>query len=178
MNRFFPESGSTGGEGGFATMARDNLNDALSDQLNNFSDQLMGDTGIKLNFGLDSYTDYQGEAPQDRTDLNISAEKSLLNDRLVVKAGTEVNLQGENRPGEENPLLGNLSIEYKLTGDGRWRIRGFRKDEYENVIDGQVFVNGIGLMFEREFSTFNYLFHSFFGNPEKYFAKKREKWRS
>lgn len=177
MNRFFPEGGSDGGQGGFATIARDNLNDALSDQLNNFSDQLMGDTGIKLNFGLESYTDYQGNSPQDRTNLDISAEKSLFNDRLIVKAGTEVNLQGENRPGEENPLLGDLSIEYLLTEDGRWRLRGFRKDEYENVIDGQVFINGIGLLFERDFNNFSYLWRSLFGNPDRYFAEKREEWR-
>ncbi len=167
MNRFFPASGSDGSQGGIANMARNNISQALSDQLNNFSDKLMGDTGFKLNFGVDNYTDYQGQSAQQRTDLNISAEKSLFNDRLVIKAGTEMNVQGEARPGEENPLLGNVSIEYLLTKDGRWRITGFRKNEYENVIDGQVYVNGIGLLFQRQFNKFNALWHSFFGGKTK-----------
>src|SRR5699024_3040536 len=102
-------------------------------------------------------------------------QKKLFNDRLVVKAGTEFNVQGEARPGEENPVLGNVSVEYLLTKDGRWRIRGFRKNEYENVIDGQVFVNGIGLLFQRQFNTLHELFVSFFGNPEKEKEKKDKK---
>lgn len=178
MNRFFPASGSDGSGGGFSSIARDNLNQALSDQLNQFSDQLMGNTGVKLNFGLDSYTDYQGESSQQRTDLDITAEKSLFNDRLVVKAGTDVNVQGDARPGEENPLLGNVSVEYLLTKDGRWRIRGFRKNEYENVIDGQVYINGIGLMFQRQFNKFSELWHSFFGGLKEDEEQQRKQKRA
>lgn len=158
LNRFFPQSGTDGSEGGAAVVARDNLNQALSDQLNVFSDKLTGDTGIELNFGLNSYTDYQGSSPESRTDLNISASKKLLNDRLVVTAGSEVGVQGEARPGENNPVIGNVSIEYLLTEDGIWRLRGFRKSEYENIIDGQVFVSGIALIFTREFNKFSELF--------------------
>lgn len=157
LSKFYPESGSDGSEGGIATMARDNLNDALSDQLNMFSDKLTKNTGIDLNFGVNSYTDYQGESAQDRTDLAISAKKKLFNDRVVVEAGSEVNVQGDKRPGEENPVIGNVSIQYLLTKNGRWRLKGFRKSEYENVIDGQVFVSGIALIFTREFNKFKEL---------------------
>lgn len=157
LNKFYPESGSDGSGGGIATMARDNLNDALSDQLNTFSDKLTKNTGIDLNFGVNSYTDYQGESAQDRTDLAISAKKKLFNDRVVVEAGSEVNVQGDKRPGEENPVIGNVSIQYLLTKNGRWRLKGFRKSEYENVIDGQVFISGIALIFTREFNKFKEL---------------------
>ena len=177
LNRFYPEQGADGSQGGAATVARDNLNQALSDQLNVFSDRLTGNTGIELSFGIDSYTDYQGSAPQDRTDVNVSARKKLLNDRLVVQAGSEIGVQGENRPGEANPVIGNVSIEYLLTEDGRWRIRGFRKSQYENIIDGQVFVNGVALIFMREFNKFNELFKKTateIAQEEKQ-AKKEEK---
>lgn len=158
LNRFYPEQGTDGSQGGAVTVARDNLNQALSDQLNVFSDRLTGNTGIELSFGLNSYTDYQGSSPQDRTDLNVNARKKLFNDRLVVQAGSEIGVQGENRPGEANPVIGNVSIEYLLTEDGRWRLRGFRKSQYENIIDGQVFVNGVALIFTREFNKFKELF--------------------
>ncbi len=158
LNRFYPEQGADGSQGGAATVARDNLSQALSDQLNVFSDRLTGNTGIELSFGLNSYTDYQGNSPQNRTDLNVNARKKLMNDRLVVQAGSEIGVQGENRPGEANPVIGNVSIEYLLTEDGRWRIRGFRKSQYQNIIDGQVFVNGVALIFMREFNKFSELF--------------------
>ncbi|WP_121665404.1 translocation/assembly module TamB domain-containing protein [Mesonia aquimarina] len=159
LNRFYPEAGSDGSQGGVATMARNNLNQALTDQLNMFSDKLTGNTGIELNFGVNSYTDYQGTSAQERTDVAVNAQKKLLNDRLIVKAGSEVNVQGDNRPGETNPVIGNFSIEYLLTENGRWRINGFRQSEYENVIDGQVFISGIALIFTREFNKFKELWN-------------------
>lgn len=175
LNKFYPEFGSDGSEGGIATVARDNLNEALSDQLNMFSDKLTKNTGIDLNFGVNSYTDYQGENAQDRTDLAISAKKKLFNDRVIVQAGSEVNVQGDKRPGEENPVIGNVSIEYLLTKDGRWRLKGFRKSEYENIIDGQVFVSGIALIFTREFNKFKELWDgSLKRQQEKSEQEKRE----
>ncbi|HUH47542.1 MAG TPA: translocation/assembly module TamB domain-containing protein, partial [Arenibacter sp.] len=57
LNRFFPGSTSDGSSGGAASIARDNVNKVLSGQLNQFSDKLMGSSGIDLDFGLDSFTD-------------------------------------------------------------------------------------------------------------------------
>ncbi|MGS2739604.1 translocation/assembly module TamB domain-containing protein [Sinomicrobium sp. M5D2P17] len=159
FNRFFPESGSDGSEGGAVAVARDNLNQALSGQLNALSDKLLGESGVELDFGLDSYTDYQGSSPQDRTQLDITARKKLFDDRVVISVGSEVDIQGSNQePGQENPLIGNVSIEYLLTEDGRYRLKGFRKNEYQNIIDGQLIVNGIALIFTREFNKYRELF--------------------
>ncbi|MBZ9628498.1 translocation/assembly module TamB [Psychroflexus sp. CAK1W] len=160
LNRFYPVSGSDGSQGGPATIARDNINQALSDQLNRFSDKLTGNTGVSLNFDVNSYTDYQGSTAQERTDVDISAQKKLFDDRLVVEAGSQVNVQGDQRPGESQGVVGNVSVEYLLTEDGRWKLRGFRKSEYENVIDGQVFISGIALIFTREFNKFKVLWDS------------------
>ncbi|WP_051155379.1 translocation/assembly module TamB domain-containing protein [Winogradskyella psychrotolerans] len=157
LNRFYPDAGSDGSDGGFATIARDNLNDAVSDQLNAFSDKLLGKSGIELDFGLNSYTDYQGDAPTDRTQLDIAAQKKLFNDRLTVRVGSEVDIQGSSSTGEEAPIIGNVSLEYTLTEDGRYRLKGFRKSEFENVIDGQTIVSGIGLIFTQEFNQFSEL---------------------
>lgn len=157
MNRFYPEAGSDGSRGGFATIARDNLNDAISDQLNAFSDKILGDTGVELDFGLNSYTDYQGETAQERTQLDIAAQKKLFDDRLIVRVGSEVDIQGSNPQEESTPLIGNVSIEYLITESGRYRIKGFRKNTFENVIDGQTIVNGIALIFTQEFNRFREL---------------------
>ncbi len=157
LNRFYPESGNDGSQGGAATLARDNINQALSDQLNAFSDKLTGNTGITLNFDVNSYTDFEGGTAQDRTELDVTAQKKLMDDRLVIEAGSQMNVQGEQRPGEAQAVVGNVSVEYLITEDGRWKLRGFRKSEYENVIDGQVFVSGIALIFTREFNKFRAL---------------------
>tara|TARA_R110002049_G_scaffold207188_1_gene377651 strand:+ start:27972 stop:33044 length:5073 start_codon:yes stop_codon:yes gene_type:complete len=160
LNRFYPDPGSDGSTGGMASIARDNLNDAVSDQLNTFSDKLLGKTGFELDFGLDSYTDYQGTSPQERTQLDIAAQKKLFNDRLIVRVGSEVDIQGSSSTGEETPLIGNVSIEYLLSENGRYRLKGFKRNEFENVIDGQTIVSGIAVIFTQEFNKFRDLWEA------------------
>ena len=157
LNRFYPESGSDGSRGGFASVARDNLNDALSDQLNIFSDKLLGNSGFQLDFGLDSFTDYQGTTPQERTQLDIAAQRKFFDDKLTVRVGSSVDVAGESPNGDATPLIGNVSLEYELTEDGQYRLRGFRRSEFENVIDGQTIVSGISLIFQQEFNKFSQL---------------------
>ncbi len=160
LNRFFPDSGSDGSAGGTAALARDNVNKVLSGELNAFSDRIFGKSGFELDFDLDSFTDYQGDSPQDRTQLNINARKKLFDDRLIVTAGSAVDVEGSAQPGqEETPIIGNVSLEYLLTKNGRYRLKGFRKNQYENIIDGQLIVTGVALIFNREFNRFSELFN-------------------
>lgn len=173
LNRFFPTSGSDGSGGGTLSFARDNLNEALSDQLNMFSDRLLGETGVDLNFGLDTFTDYQGENPQERTQLDITAQKSFMDDRLIVSVGSEVDVQGSSPVEESTPLIGNVSLEYLLTPNGRFRLMAFRRSSYENVIDGQLIISGLALIFTQEFNKFNELWNQIV-NPDKGEAREEE----
>ncbi|NKI25793.1 translocation/assembly module TamB [Arenibacter sp. 6A1] len=177
LNRFFPGATSDGSSGGAASIARDNVNKVLSGQLNNFSEKLIGKTGVDLDFGLDSFTDYQGDAPQDRTQLDISASKRLFNNRLIVQVGSEVDLEGSSQvSGEGTPVIGNVNLEYLLTENGRFRIKGFRKNEFESVIDGQLIVTGVALIFNREFNKFKELWVGQLKDDEsKKEAQKQEK---
>ncbi|MUH35582.1 translocation/assembly module TamB [Zobellia amurskyensis] len=168
LNRFYPDSGSDGSSGGTAAIARDNVNKVLSGELNAFSDKVFGNTGVEVDFDLDSFTDYQGDSPQDRTQLNINAKKKLFDDRLVVTAGSAVDVEGSAQSGQEQtPIIGNVSLEYLLTKDGRYRLRGFRKSEYENIIDGQLIVTGMAVIFNREFNKFSQLFNPLKDNTEE-----------
>ncbi|PQJ80881.1 hypothetical protein BTO18_03020 [Polaribacter porphyrae] len=177
LNRFYPDSGSDGSLGGFSTIARDNLNDAVSGQLNAFSDKILGNSGIELNFDLNSYTDYQGTAATDRTQLGVTAQKKLFDDRLTVRVGSDVDLQGSNPTGEQTPLIGNVSLEYKLSKDGRYRLKGFRRSQFENVIDGQTIVSGVALIFMQEFNEFRELWNAIF-RAQKEIDEEREKTKA
>ncbi|TYB79889.1 translocation/assembly module TamB [Bizionia myxarmorum] len=177
LNRFYPDPGSDGSSGGVASIARDNLNDAVSDQLNMFSDKLLGSSGFELDFGLNSFTDYQGTSPQQRTQLDIAAQKKLFDDRLIVRVGSEVDIEGSSSTGEETPIIGNVSIEYLLTESGRYRLKGFSRNEFENVIDGQTVVSGIAVIFTQEFNKYNELWDALFKaeTKEEKEAKERKK---
>lgn len=155
MNRFFPDAGSDGGQGGLAFIVRNNINDAISDQLNAFSDKLLGKSGIELDFGLESFTDYQGDSPEERTQLDIAAQKKLFDDRLIMRVGSEVDIVGGADSGREaTPIIGNVSLEYLLTPNGKYSLRGFRKNTFDNIIDGQLIESGIALIFTQEYNSF------------------------
>ena len=174
LNRFYPDSNSDGSGGGFASIARDNLNDALSDQLNIFSDKLLGKTGFQLDFGLDSFTDYQGTTPQERTQLDIAAQRKFFNDKLTVRVGSSVDVAGQSASGESTPIIGNVSLEYELTEDGQYRLKGFRRSEFENVIDGQTIVSGISLIFQQEFNKFSQLWDAILRNKQQQLIAEEE----
>ena len=159
FNRFFPNTGSDGSSGGTTALARNNVNKVLSGELNAFSEKVFGNSGFEVDFDLDSFTDYRGETAQDRTQLNINAKKRFFDDRLIVTAGSAVDVEGSAQTGqEETPIIGNVSLEYLLTENGRYRLKGFRKSEFANVIDGQLIVTGLALIFDREFNSFSELF--------------------
>jgi len=166
LNRFYPSSGNDGSSGGIQTLAQQNINDAISDQLNAFSDKILGKSGFELDFGLDSYTDYQGEGPTQRTQLNVAAQKKLFNDRLTVRVGSEIDVDDNRAPGDSTPVSGNVSLIYELTKDGRYRLKGFRRDRFENIIDGQTVVSGIALIFTKEFNKFDELWTAILKSSE------------
>ncbi|WP_165605851.1 translocation/assembly module TamB domain-containing protein [Flavivirga aquatica] len=159
FNQFFPSVTSDGSSGGSLSIARDNVNNVLSNQLNNFSSKILGDTGLELDFGLDSYTDYKGDASENKTQIDINARKKLFNDKLIVEVGSGLDIQENSQNlGETTPLIGTVSIQYLLSEDDKWRIKGYRKNEFESVIDGQVIITGIALIFNQEFNKFKELF--------------------
>ena len=157
LNRFFPSSGSDGSSGGPASLALDNVNKVLSGQLNNYSEKIFGKTGIDVGFDLNSTTASQNNNGQAQTQLGITAKKELFNDRLIVQVGSEVDVAGGQNSSQGTPIIGNVSLEYLLTQDRRLRLQGFSRNEYEGLIDGQLTVSGIALIFTREFNKFKEL---------------------
>ncbi|PZX56069.1 uncharacterized protein DUF490 [Algoriphagus ratkowskyi] len=155
LNRFFPSTGSDGSGGGAESIARNSVSQVLSDQMNALSSKLFGDSGFQVGFDVDSYQDFQSGRATNRTDLNINAKQTLFDDRLIVQVGSQVDIEGSSQGSDQaNSILANVSFEYLLTEDGRWRIRAFRKNQFESIVDGQLVVTGGGLIFNREFNAF------------------------
>lgn len=176
LNRFFPATGSDGSGGGTSAIARSSVSQVLSGQLNQFSNSLFGGSGLELDFDLDSFQDYQEGTGQDRTQLNVNAQQSLFNDRLVVQVGSQVDVEGSSpESGRGNPVFGNVSVEYLLTENGRYRLRGFRKTSFESIIEGQLIVTGISVIFNREFNKFWELWKGI--DPQEQEEKRKRKER-
>ena len=147
---------SNGGSTGINGAIRNSVSSLLSDQLNKLAGNLIG--GVQLSFNLTSGADYSTGVQQNRTDLNVGLSKQFLNDRVTVTVGNNFNLEGQNQPGQKTTdIAGNLSVNYKLTEDGRYMIRAYRKDEFI-VIEGQVVETGVGFSITYEYNKFKELF--------------------
>jgi hypothetical protein len=158
LSRFFPSAGSDGSSGGPASLALDNVNSVLSGQLNDYSEKIFGNTGLDVGFNLNSATGGQNNGGQVQSQLGITAKREFFNDRLIIQVGSEVNVAGGENSAQGAPIIGNVSLEYLLTEDKRLRLQGFSRNEYEGLVDGQLTVSGIALVFTREFNKFKELF--------------------
>jgi hypothetical protein len=77
---------------------------------------------------------------------------------VTVTVGNNFNLEGQNQPGQKTTdIAGDLSVNYKLTADGRYMIRAYRKDEFI-VIEGQVVETGVGFTITYQYNKFKELF--------------------
>lgn len=147
---------SQGGGTGLNGAIRSSVSSLLSDQLNKLAGNLIG--GVQLSFNLTSGADYSSGVEQNRTDLNVGLSKQLFNDRVTVTVGNNFNLEGQNQPGEKTTdIAGDVSINYKLTKDGRYLVRVYRRDQYI-VIEGEVVETGVGFTITYDFNRFRELF--------------------
>lgn len=158
LGRFVPSDPTSTG-GGMSSTARNSVSRLLNTQLSKFSDKYV--KGVDLNVSLDSYEDYSTGQAEGRTELNLGLGKSFINDRLNVSVGGSIDLEGEYRKHQKaSDLIGDISAEYKLTEDGNWRLRGFRKNSYEGIIDGELVKTGAALIFTRSYNELHELFRS------------------
>jgi translocation and assembly module TamB len=57
-------------------------------------------------------------------------------------------------------IPGNLSADYKLSDDGRYLVRAYRKNQMQNVIDGYVVETGVSFKITVDYNRFKNIFRS------------------
>lgn len=93
------------------------------------------------------------------TDLKMGVRKSLADNRLQVYVGSTFALEGQNQ--SENALsglAGDITLEYMLTKDGKYRIKGFRVNEREVTFEGTIIKTGVTFVVVLEFNKFKNAF--------------------
>lgn len=159
LNRFVDENPleSNGTPSTAESFARQSASRILTDQLNRLAGSLV--PGVDLNFGVTSGDDYStGELAQ-RTDLTVGISKRLLNDRLTVSVGSSFQVEGPKSNNQQAANIGgDVSLDYQLSKDGRYRLRAYRRNDYEGITVGQVIETGAGFIFTLDYDKFNEFF--------------------
>ena len=146
-----------GGGGGLSSASRSSASKILTQQLSSLSQKYI--KGIDLDLGVNSFEDYSTGQEQGRTQLQIGVSKQLFNDKVTIRVGGNVELEGERaKQNNASDVAGNINIDYKLTEDGRYKLRGFRQNQYENPIEGEITKTGVGVVYVRNYNKLKELF--------------------
>jgi hypothetical protein len=170
LKRFITENPlQSEGESDIEGSARRSVGRLLTEQLNRLSENIKG---VKLTFDVKSYETYNtSNADVARaTELQLGLQKSLFDDRLVVKVSGNVDVEGQTQQNSVADYIGDLALEYKLTEDGRFRITGFRNSNYD-MIDGDLIETGAGLIYIKDYNAFRELFKA---NPKPKKANEKD----
>ncbi|MCE3279028.1 MAG: hypothetical protein K0S44_1219 [Bacteroidetes bacterium] len=159
LGRFVQEDPLQTETNAVSTVARTTVSKFLSAQLNQLSSKVV--PGVELNFDVQSYDDYgngSGQA-EGRTEVEIGVKKQLFNERLTVQVGGSVDVEGERaKQNSASDITSDVSLEYKLSKDGRYRLKGFRHNQYEGAIEGQLVETGAGILYIKDFDKWKEFF--------------------
>ena len=158
LGRFIQENPlQTESAGGAETVVRTTVGKFLSAQLNKLSSKML--PGVELNFDIQSYDDYTSGQAQGRTQVDIGLKKQLFNERLSVQVGGSVDVEGAKaKQNSASDITGDVTVEYKLSKDGQYRLKGFRYNQYEGAIEGQLVETGVGILYLHDFDKWKEFF--------------------
>jgi len=159
LNRFIGEDPFASEAGGASaeSLARQSVSKILSQQLNDLAGDLIA--GVELDFDLESREDYTTGQREQRTDLNVGLSKTLLDDRLEVSIGSNFGLEGPQQTNQQaNNIAGDIAVDYKLSKDGRYRLRAYRKNQYQVALQGQIIETGVAFIITMDYNKFMEIF--------------------
>jgi hypothetical protein len=147
LNRFFPTENQNQAlqqTGGFFTSSTSEM---ISNQLSNWLSKISNDFDIGVNYrpGDDITSD----------ELQASLSTQLFNNRIIIDGNVGV----ANVQSVSSNIVGDVNIEYKITSDGRFRVRAFNQSNDINALnDNAPFTQGVGLSYQKEFDRIGDLF--------------------
>jgi hypothetical protein len=157
LGRFVQENPLQTETNGVSTAVNTTVGNFLSAQLNKLSSKVV--PGVEMNFDIQSSNNYQSGTAVGQTQVDIGLKKQLFNERFTVQVGGTVDVESTNaKTNSASDITSDVTLEYKLTEDGRYRLNGFRHNQYEGVIEGQLVETGAGVSYVRDFNNWNEFF--------------------
>ena len=154
LNKFFPVSnGGLGQEtGGFLSA---NSAELISNQLSNWLSQISNDVDVGVNYRPGN------SITSDAVEVALSTQ--ILNDRVIIDGNVGVagnNNASDDQSNNASNIVGDVNVEYKITPDGRFRIKAFNKSNDINSLaeNNAPFTQGVGVSFKKEFESLGSLF--------------------
>jgi len=106
--------------------------------------------------------------------LNVGISKKLLNDRLKVTVGSSFGIEGPQQTNQNaNNIAGDVSLDYQLSKDGRYKMRVYRVNKYQVALQGEVVETGAAFIITLDYNKFRELFSKSQSKKAKNEVKKK-----
>lgn len=138
-----------------AITANSALNNFLQSEINNITGKALNSI-VDVSLGIDETTYSNGNTG---TDYSFKFSKRFFSDRLSVVIGGRVSSNNEvNRSQDVNSFIDDVSLEWRLDNSATRYVRLFHTKDYENVMDGELEKNGVGLVLRKKVDKITELF--------------------
>lgn len=151
LNQFIPPTG--GGTASYSNVGSTTSFEMLSNQLSNYLSKISTRFDVGFNYRPGD------EISSQEVELALSTQ--LFNDRVVIDGnfGVSDNKNLSNNNQNTSNFVGDFSIEYKITEDGKLRVKAFNQSNQSSLQRrSSNYTQGIGLFYRKEFDKFSDLF--------------------
>ena len=128
------EANAEAGSSGYA------LASMIQRGLNTVADNRLGKI-VDIDFGMSGSSGYESAT----TDYKMNVSKSFFDDRLKLTVGGAVSTSDDGSSSSTSAFLDNVSAEYFMGETRGTSIKAFHKHDYENIMDGDITKEGIGV---------------------------------
>jgi hypothetical protein len=85
-----------------------------------------------------------------------------------VQVGGNIPVEGStSQQNNAQNLTGDVQIDYKLTKDGRYKLKAFRQNQVDNISNGVITETGTGILYSKDYNRTKDLF--------RFFKRKKKK---
>ncbi|MGE0567439.1 MAG: translocation/assembly module TamB domain-containing protein [Bacteroidia bacterium] len=143
---------STGGGVTAGNAAASTGSELLSNRLSSMLDGMVGNFAKDLQLGVN----YRPGSESSSDEVLMNVNKTYMDDKLSIDGNFGM---GSGNSGNRN-FIGDVNIEYKLSDDGRYKLKGFNRtnDNTQLITSGGLYTQGIGFFFREEFDSFDELY--------------------
>jgi hypothetical protein len=145
---YFNPSGGTSTGGSFSaapysSAAGTTVSELLSNQLSNWLSQINNDLDIGIN--------YRSNAREKGEEVEVMLGTQLFNDRLTINGSVDVATNAT--ANTSNNIVGEFDIDYKLTKNGRFRVKTYNHINNDLLNENSPYTQGLGFTYREEFNT-------------------------
>jgi hypothetical protein len=146
LNNFVSPLGTEAQGAGTSTLntsVNTTTSELLSSQLSNWLSQISNDFDLQVK--------YRPGDVLNRDEVEVALSTQALNDRLTVDGSV---MSASATQKNTNNVVGDLNVEYKLTKNGKLRMKAYNKTNDNTVLNAEApYSQGVGLAYKEEFNT-------------------------